>query len=90
MLNTKALGLAGGVLWGLAMFVLTLIWMQAPDYGVELSALLVGIYPGYSLRLGGAFVGLLWGFVDAGIGLAIFGWLYNKFAGCCDAKGKKK
>ena len=87
MLNAKALGLAGGVLWGLSMFVMTFVGMYFPGYAMEFYGFMVSVYPGYDLSVAGAFLGLVYGFLDAGIGLLVFGWLYNYFSGCC---GKKK
>jgi len=86
MLNAKALGLAGGVLWGLGMFVLTLLGMYVEGYGAGFYDLMMGLYPGYTLSMAGAFVGLVYGFIDAFIGLWIFGSLYNYFCGCCKKK----
>jgi len=35
------------------------------------------LYRGYSISPLGSVIGLVWGFVDALIGGAIFAWLYN-------------
>ena len=35
-------------------------------------------YIGYSFSVVGAFVGLVYGFIDGAIGGALFAWLYNK------------
>ena len=35
------------------------------------------LYRGYSISPSGSVIGLVWGFVDALIGGAIFAWLYN-------------
>ena len=79
-LNVRALGLAGGIVWGLAIFLLTYWFLIFGYEGVTL-ARLSNVYLGYSVTWYGAFVGLIWGFVDGFIGGALLAWLYNKFAG---------
>ena len=79
-INAKNFGLAGGILWGLAMFILTLIGMNS-SYAMELLRLLEGAYPGYSVSGMGSIIGLIYGFLDAFIGLYIFAWIYNKLEG---------
>jgi len=75
-LNPKNLGLAGGIIWGLSMLVLTWISL-ATGYGSELLNLIATVYPGYSISFVGSIMGLVYGFLDAFIGLYIFAWLYN-------------
>jgi len=80
MLNAKSLGLAGGVLWGITMFILTLLNLYT-GYGSMWAALMVDVYPGYEVTLPGSIIGLIWGFVDGFVGLFLLAWLYNKFTG---------
>lgn len=77
MLNPKNLGLAAGILWGVAMFVLTIISMYT-GYAGEWLVLTESFYPGYTISWAGSIIGLIYGFLDGFIGLFIFGWLYNK------------
>ena len=77
-LNVKALSLTAGILWGIAIFLLT-IWFICFGYGGNTLSLLGKVYLGYSVSWGGAFIGLIWGFVNAYVGGLIFAWLYNKF-----------
>jgi hypothetical protein len=77
-LNAKNLGLAGGFLWGVTMLVGTWISM-ASGWASGLFELTMGLYPGYSISFLGSVIGGIYGFVDAFIGLYIFGWLYNRF-----------
>ena len=77
-LNVKAFSLTAGILWGVALFLLT-IWFICFGYPGGTLSLLGKVYLGYSVTWGGAFIGLIWGFVDAYIGGLIFAWLYNKF-----------
>jgi len=77
-LNVKALGLASGILWGLSVFVLTLValWRGTGDH----LGLLRGFYIGYHVSYVGSLIGLVYGFVDGALCGAIFAWLYNCFA----------
>ena len=75
-LHAKNFGLAGGILWGLSMFVITLVAVGT-GYGSTFLNLVANIYPGYSISLLGSVIGLIYGFIDAFIGLYIFAWLYN-------------
>lgn len=77
-LDAKALGLAGGILWGACVF-LTTLWVTYRGGGEHL-VLLAKIYVGYSVSVAGAFVGLVWGFVDGFICGWLLAWLYNRFA----------
>ena len=76
-LRVRAFGLATGVVAGLFVFFVTLvsIWFGR---GETIDALVVP-FPGFSRSIGGAIVGLLWGFVDGFIGGALLAWLYNRF-----------
>lgn len=76
-LSAKGLGLAGGILWGASMFVFTLIAFYT-GYSADFIKLMMSVYPGYDLSIGGSFIGLAYGFADGFIGCYIFGWLYNK------------
>ncbi len=78
-LSVKALALASGILWGASVFVATL-WLLMRGYDGRLIAQLDHFYIGYSYSVVGAFVGLVWGFVDGAVCGAIFAWLYNTFA----------
>ena len=75
-LNVKNFALAGGILWGAAMFIFTLI-ASGTGYGVEFLSLISTIYIGHTVSFMGAIIGAIWGFLDAFIGLYIFAWLYN-------------
>jgi len=77
-LNVKSFAFAGGILWGLAIFLLT-YWFLIFGHSGKVLALFGAVYLGYSVTWYGAFIGLAWAFVDGFIGCAIFAWLYNKF-----------
>lgn len=75
-MKPKILGLTGGILWGLCMFLMTNLAVGT-GYGKELLNVFASIYPGYTITILGSLVGLVYGFIDAFIALYIFAWLYN-------------
>lgn len=79
-LNPKNFGMAGGIMFGLVMFLTTLfsIWT---GYGKEFLNLMTSIYPGYSISWGGSIVGAIYGFIDCFVWLYLFGLLYNWLEG---------
>jgi len=77
-LNPKNLGLAGGVLWGVMAFVMSLL-ATGTGYGAGFVGALGGLYIGYGEGIMGSILGLVYGFLDGFIGLYILGWLYNLF-----------
>jgi hypothetical protein len=79
-LNVKAFALAGGILWGISMFVLT--WWIMMFTGNTGDPTVVGkmYYIGYSISPLGSVIGAVYGFFDVGIACAIFALLYNKLA----------
>ena len=84
-LNAKAFGLVCGIIWGGAIFVMTIISSltnTAPKaydgYAGQFINGLVSIYPGYNVSFSGAVVGVLWGGITNFIFGAFFAWLYNR------------
>jgi hypothetical protein len=77
-LNARNFGLAGGILWGAGMLVLTLVALWT-GYAEGLLTAITLLYPGYTITLVGAVIGGVYGFIDAFIGLYVFAWLYNWF-----------
>ena len=80
-LNIKALALAAGLVWAAGMFLTGLANMMYPDYAVKFLEVMASIYPGYEPFTGftSVIIGTIYGFVDAAISVAIFGWVYNYF-----------
>ena len=78
-LHASAAGLSVGLLWGVSLLVWTLVAAQN-GYGSEVLELIASIYPGFEVSGQGAFLGLIWGFLDGFIGAYIIVWLYNHFA----------
>ena len=79
-LNVKAFALAGGILWGVSMFILT--WWIMMFTGNTGDPTIVGkmYYIGYSISPLGSLIGAVYGFFDVGFACAIFALLYNKLA----------
>lgn len=68
---------AAGLTWGIAVVLLALM----PMFGWEAVQPFVdgigGVYMGYESSALGALMGLIWGFIDAGIGGLVFVLIYN-------------
>ncbi|WP_068469358.1 bacteriophage holin [Candidatus Protochlamydia phocaeensis] len=77
MLYPVRLGIAGGIVWGVSLFLFTILSLYS-GYAEQFLNLMANIYPGYEISWPGAFIGLLYGFADVFIGLALIAWLYNK------------
>lgn len=78
-LNVKAMALAAGVLWGLALLLVGLANLVWEGYGVDFLELAASVYPGYTgaASLWQVIVGTLYGLVDGAIAGAVLAWLYN-------------
>jgi len=79
-LDPSKLGLAGGILWGLCMFGMTLI-SASTGYAGEFLKMMENAYPGYHVSLAGSMVGLVYGFIDGFVGLYLLAWLYARLVG---------
>ncbi len=81
--NITALAATAALIWGGAILVVGFANMIWPPYGHAFLNILASIYPGYQLEtgFGSVVTAALYGLVDGGIGAAVFGWLYNVFAG---------
>lgn len=82
-LDTRALVIAGALLWGGAMLLVGLAQLAWPDYGTAFLELMASVYPGYGGPggLGAVVVGTLYGALDGGLAGLVGGWLYNRLAG---------
>lgn len=78
-LDLKAFAFACSILWGSVIFLVTW-WIIILDGASGDPTWLGQIYRGYSISVGGSFIGLVWGLVDGLIGGAVLAWLYNRFA----------
>lgn len=82
-LDTKALALTAGILWGVYVFLIALLasfGVNLPWFNEQIVAELAKVYFGYTATIGGAFLGLVYGLACGGLSGWIFGWLYNKLA----------
>jgi len=78
-LNLKAFAMAGGILWGASIFVLT--WLAILGYGnIDAASIVKSYYVGYSVSPLGSVIGGVYGFFDAGIACLLFAIIYNKLA----------
>lgn len=77
-LNKKAFGLASGVLWGVMIFLATII-VLIKGGGTTL-VLLQQFYVGYDISFIGAVLGLIYGFVNGFICGWILALFYNAFS----------
>lgn len=76
--NVKRFAVTGGVMWGLCLFVTTLVSVYTGGYAKAFLDGIGSIYPGYSVSLAGSVIGLVYGFVDVCVGVYIFAWVYKK------------
>ncbi|MDM8550927.1 hypothetical protein QUF72_12645 [Desulfobacterales bacterium HSG2] len=79
-LNTGILGLALGLLCGLAIFIATnwLVLKGGEDVGSHLR-LLSQYFIGYKVSFVGSLIGFAYGFAVGTLSGALIGWIYNKF-----------
>ncbi|MBZ5607609.1 MAG: hypothetical protein LAP38_05085 [Acidobacteriia bacterium] len=77
-LNVKALALATGALWGLALFIITLV---AAGRGIgNILSHISAIFIGYQVSYPGSLVGLVYGFVSGLVAGGLLAFVYNAFA----------
>lgn len=81
-LSVKAFALAFAILWGGVLLLVGIAALVWDGYAAEFLAVVASIYPGYATGgVGSVVVLALYGVVDAGLGGAIFAWLYNRLVG---------
>lgn len=68
--------LTGGIVWGLTIFLTTLVSLYT-GYGVVFLKWVASIYVGYNISLVGSVIGLVYGFFDVFIGTYIVMLVYN-------------
>ena len=81
-LSIKGLAISAAIIWGAALLILGSANLMFSGYGSNFLEVIGSVYPGYQPGTGisSVIIGSLYGVVDAGIGGAIFAWLYNLFA----------
>lgn len=81
-LSPIALGLALGVVWGGAVFIVGLL-SHYLGFGTAFVTSMGVMYIGYEPSVLGSAIGGFMGFIDAFIGGLLIAWLYNMFLRCC-------
>ncbi len=78
-LNTKVIGLALGIIFGLLIFIATnwLVIKGGHRVGPHLQ-LLSQYFIGYTVTFGGSFIGFGYGFAVGTLCGSLIGWIYNK------------
>lgn len=81
-LSVKGLAITAAILWGGALLIMGSANMMFPGYATNFLEVMGSVYPGYQpgTGLSSVIIGSMYAVVDAGIGAAIFAWLYNFFA----------
>lgn len=81
-LNAQAWGVSFGLIFGLGLFIATIILViKAGENTGQHLELLAVYFPGYRVTTLGAFIGFVYMFV-VGYGFGrVIGWVYNIFAG---------
>ncbi|HHC24289.1 MAG TPA: hypothetical protein ENK58_02575 [Desulfobacterales bacterium] len=79
-LDSSILGLALGLMCGLAIFIATnwLVLRGGENVGSHLQ-LLSNYFIGYRVSFIGSFIGFAYGFAVGTLSGALVGWIYNKF-----------
>jgi len=75
-MSIRAFALTTGIFGATTMFLLAW-WLILTGNTDGPTTLIEKVYIGYSFTPIGSLIGALYGFVDWGIGGAIFAWLYN-------------
>mgnify|MGYP001140574263 CR=1 FL=1 len=81
-LDTKALALAGAILWGATLLIVGIVHLLTNGYGTIFLQMASSIYPGYDAIPSIGQLVILTGYaaVDGAIGGFLLAWLYNIFA----------
>jgi hypothetical protein len=81
-LSVKGLTIAGGVIWAFCIFIVGILNIIFPAYGVDFLKLMASVYPGYKAAgtIVDLIVGTLYALLDGAVGGLIFAVVYNAFA----------
>jgi len=81
-LSVKGLAFTAAIIWGAALLIMGGANIIFPGYATNFLEVMGSVYPGYhpSTGISSVILGSMYGIVDAGIGGAIFAWLYNFIA----------
>jgi hypothetical protein len=86
-LSIRGLAITGGIFWGASVFMVGVLNLIIPTYGLSFLWFASSIYPGYKAdpSFVSVLIGTAYGIVDGFVSGAILAWLYNIFS----AIGKK-
>jgi hypothetical protein len=81
-LSLKGLSIAVALLCGGCVFLVGIVNLASPSYGMEFLKVVSSIYPGFhaSRTFADVLVGTGYGIVDGAIGGFLLAWLFNLFA----------
>ena len=90
-LSVKALTIAGGIIWALAILIVGILNIIFTEYGGEFLKLMASVYPGYkaSGTIIDVIVGTLYALLDGAICGFIVALLYNAFVGKAPKRRKR-
>ncbi len=74
-INVKALAIAFGVTWSIAMLISA--WAAIFGWAGKIVEVMGSVYIGYEPTFLGGIIGAVWGFLDGAIGGALIAWIYN-------------
>ena len=78
--SVRTFSLTCAVCWGVAVFLVGMLNLFFPNYGLDFLNMVSSIYPGYEVEstFPTALVATGYAFLDGAIGGAIFAWVYNR------------
>jgi hypothetical protein len=81
-LSIPAIAVAGALLWGAAIFLVGIVNLAAPGYGLSFLQMTSSVYPGFhdSHTFVSVLIGTLDGVLDGAVAGMLFAWLYNAFS----------
>lgn len=77
MLDSRRLGLAGGIVGGLLVFLFTLVSLYT-GFGTMSLTMISDLYVGYTITWSGAFIGGMYGFIQAFLYFYVLAAIYNR------------
>jgi hypothetical protein len=80
--NVPALASTSALIWAVGIFLVAIANLMAPGYGRAFLDIFASVYPGYAPGgFGSVVIVTIYALADGFIWGAVFGWLYNAFAG---------
>ncbi|MBI3999911.1 MAG: hypothetical protein HY351_04780 [Candidatus Omnitrophica bacterium] len=81
-LSIRGLAIAGGIFWGASVFMVGVLNLIIPTYGLSFLWFVSSVYPGYKAdpSFVSVLIGTAYGVVDGFVSGAVLAWLYNIFS----------